>query len=247
MDLQEFDNVKAEKAIAMRRYRRQRNFKWLSKACAALFVLTHSAAWFSIAIDFFGGYSREFFAVFKSHLFVFVLFHAIIFLVYALSGKNSTDNKHGAAGSAAPDLYDEFVNNSACSRKNNSTEGDSPAPEERFQDKHVVFSENVASPPASKTDIVRTDNDRALVVKCYQRTQSENYNRKKVEKSTQREFRRADTELCRKVKCSEEEPGRRSSSVDQMSTDEFNRAIEDFIAAQKWIQREEYKEERGTE
>lgn len=247
MDLQEFDNVKAEKAIAMRRYRRQRILKWLSKACAALLVLTRSSAWFPITVDFFGDFSREFLAAFKSHIFVFVLFHAIIFLVYALSGKSSTDNKHQAAGSAAPDLYYEFVNNSVCSRKNISTDDDSPAPEKLFQDKHVVFSENVPSPPASKTETVGTDNDMALVVKCYRRTQSENYNRKKVEKSTQREFPRSDTELCRTVKCSGEEPVRRSSSVDQMSTDEFNRAIEAFIATQKSIQREEYKVERRTE
>ncbi|KAF3446347.1 hypothetical protein FNV43_RR11526 [Rhamnella rubrinervis] len=245
----EFDNVKAEKAIAMRRYRLQRNFKWLSEACVALFLLARSSAWFPIAIDFFRDFSRAFFGVFRSHLYVFVLFHAIIFLVYALSGKNSTDDKHhAAAGSAAPDLYDEFVNNSVCSRKNISTDCDASAPELRFQDKHVVFSKNVASdPPAPKTDTVRTENDRALVVKSHRRTQSEDYNEKKVEKSTQREFRRSDTELCREVKCSGEEQGRPSSSVDQMSTDDFNRTVEAFIASQKWIQREEYKEERGTE
>lgn len=251
MDLHEFDNVKAEKAIAMRRYRRRRNLKWLSEACAALFVLTRSSTWLPIAMEYCAGFSRQLIAVFKSHLFVFALFNLIIFLVYALSGKFSAD-KHLSGSESGSDFYDEFVSNSVSSRRFvTGGESTASAPEILFQDKQMISSENAASrpaqndrqvtkeakgsspppPPGHAKNTVCTDEEKSLVAKCYLRTTSEKLN---SYKHSRREFRRSDTEI---------EPARRSSSVDQMSNDDFNRAIEAFIATQKSIQWEEYKEE----
>ncbi|KAH7524118.1 hypothetical protein FEM48_Zijuj06G0085100 [Ziziphus jujuba var. spinosa] len=241
----------------MRRYRLRRKLKWLFEACAALFFLTCSTTWLPIATEFCAGFSRQLIAVFKSHLFVFVLFNLIIFLIYALSAQVPTE-KHLSGSGSGPDLYDEFVSNSMSSRRistGSESPAPAPAPEVVFEDKQIICSENVASPPSQNNrDVAKpkgsasqvrtksavcTDTGKALVVKCYRRTKSENFNLEKVEKPQRREFQRSDTEI---------EPGRRSSSVDdQMSNDEFNHAIETFIATVKSIQRKEYKEEQKTQ
>ncbi|EXC25065.1 hypothetical protein L484_021937 [Morus notabilis] len=256
MESHEIDNVKAEKDLAIRKSRRERKFKWFLEACAVLFLLAHSSAyWLPIAGEFSGDLLREIVSVFRSHLFVFALFNAIIVAVYALSGKIHISND---AGSEQPDLYDEFVTNSESVRRIPAV-NDSPPPETCPAEEKTVSSENAdaSTPVENRNDAKRnpkkpevsdcdcTNNEKALV-KSYERTQSVRFERKRMDQS-QREFRRSYTDVYRKLTSCGEEEAKKSRKVNQLSNEEFNRTIEAFIAAQKWIQREEYKEERKTE
>lgn len=259
MDSYEFDSVKAEKDLAMKKYHRHRKFKyWFFEACVALFVLFQSSTWLPVAADFSGYLLRATISVFRSHLFIFVLFNAILLAVYALSTRFLKPDSAAAAVGSEPDLYDEFVTNSEFSRRIPITGEESQAPEN-------ALSENVAKTVTNTTVSVTNRNEakplrngsgctdeeeKGLVGKSrYKRTQSVRFEgRKVVVDRSQREFQRSCTDICRKLTCSgEEEVEEKPRQVNQLSNEEFNQTIEAFIAAKKWIQREEYKEERKTE
>ncbi|XP_062098614.1 uncharacterized protein LOC133804480 [Humulus lupulus] len=263
-DSREIDNVKTEKDNAMRKYDRQRKFKWIFEACAALLVLMQSSTWLPVAVDFIGDMLREIISVFRSHVFIFFLLNAILLAVYVLSGRITWTND---AGSGA-NLYDEFVTNSELSRRTPAEEESSPpppAPERtiRVVEEEKCHSENVASTTTSVCGVGnrndskpngsvlrRTEEEKVLVVvkkKSYKRTQSARLEGKKLIDQSQREFRRSCTDICRKLTSSGENEAEESSEVSRLSNEEFNQTIEAFIATQKWIQRQEYKEERKTE
>ncbi|PON54927.1 tRNA-methyltransferase non-catalytic subunit trm6MTase subunit [Parasponia andersonii] len=264
MDSYEFDNVKAEKDIAMRKYyyhsHNRSKFKWLFlEACAALFVLKQSTTWLPVAAHFSGQLLREAISVFRSHLFIFLLFNAILLAVCALSARFPKPSDTAAAGSG-PDLHEEFVTISEFSRRIHAGDG-SPAPVNTPRGAESAPPENVGSttPARNRSDAdvepnvsACTDKEegaRALVVKsCYRRTQSARLEerRKAVVDRSQKEFRRSCTDVCKKLVSSDGEE-EAAAVVSKMSNEEFNRTIEAFIAAQKWLQREEFKEERETE
>ncbi|PON93406.1 tRNA-methyltransferase non-catalytic subunit trm6MTase subunit [Trema orientale] len=276
MDSCEFDNVKAEKDIAMRKYyyhshshnHNRSKFKWLFlEACAALFVLMQSTTWLPVAAHFSGQLLREAISVFRSHLFVFLLFNAILLAVCALSARFPKPSDAAAGAGSGPDLYDEFVTNGEFGRRIPAGDG-SPAPVNppRAPPENVgstTPARNRSDADAEPNGSACTDKEegaKALVVKsCYRRTQSVRLEerRKAVVDRSQREFRRSCTDVFKKLVSSdgeeeaaaaaEEEEPSGAAVVSKMSNEEFNRTIEAFIAAQKWLQREESKEERETE
>lgn len=254
----EFYSVKAEKHLAMRKYRNQKKLKWFFEACVALFLLMQSSTWFPIVSDFSGKLFQEMISVFKSHLFIFALFNVILLAVYVLSGRFP---KPKVDVGSEPDLYDEFVTNSELSRR--IPAGDfSPAQDNSRPSAETVLSENAGSvcnrndakPNGSVcTEKEEEEEKKALVEKRYQRTQSVRFEeRNEIVDRSRKDFRRSCTDICRKLTCSREEATAaavavEASSVNRMSNEEFNRTIEAFIAAKKWIQMEESKEERKTE
>uniref|UniRef100_A0A803NN52 DUF4408 domain-containing protein n=2 Tax=Cannabis sativa TaxID=3483 RepID=A0A803NN52_CANSA len=257
----------------MRNYYRQRKFKWIFEACAALLALMQSSTWLPVAVDFTGRFLREIISVFKSHLFIFFLLNAILLAVYVLSGRITWTVD---AGSGA-NMYEEFVTNSELTRRipggeeeeEEEQEASPPAPERtiRVVEEEKYRSENVASTATSVCGVGNrndskpngsvqglAEEEKALVVvkkKSYKRTQSARVEGRKVighhQSQSQREFRRSCTDICRKITCSVEKEAAESSEVSRLSNEEFNQTIDAFIATQKWIQREEYMEERKTE
>lgn len=235
----EIDSVKVEKANAMRRYNQQRKVRWVVQFCAAFVVLIQSTTWLPVAKEISGEFSRRFLSVFDCTFYVFMLVVAIVFVLYASSGRNE----------AKPDIYDEFGSRFGA--------GDNPpAPESPFHDKHIVCSVNAASPVHDnnltvstitkrtvspvRSDTVRAGSVKALPEKHYRRTKSERYELRIVERS-RRELRRWETEIRREMVRPGDEPARRSfsNSVEDLNDDDFNRTIDAFIAENKKIQREE--------
>ena len=249
MDSSEFDAVKAEKDVAMRRFNRRRRVKWLFEACAAFFVLAQcSSLWLPIAADLL----RETVAIFRSHLFVFALFNSIILAVYALSAGIPRPND--AASGPDIDLYGQSVTNS----KRIAAEDESPAPEtektvisDNAGDTVTPVVQDLTVAELKANNCICTDggaSEKALIVKSGRSASFRGHS--SVSDESGREFRRSYTDVRRRLTwCGEEEARRltRSSAVNLMSDEEFNRRIDDFIATQKWIQQEEYKEERKTE
>lgn len=255
MDLHEFDNVKAEKAKAFRSYRLHQMFKWDFRALFGLIVFVQSTTWVPIAFKFTEHFFRDLVSILNCHHFyVFILFNTIIFLVYAFSTFNPTKDNNKKVKTIL-DLYGEFNFNSTYGGKVSSVKK-SPASENAFIDKHMVCSVNaVSSPPfnnsnqkpvgKSKDSVsgnLKVFEKKGLVTKCCRRTQSECYKRSKSE-NLRRELQRSNSNTDIELKDSKAEE---RIGVDGMSDEEFNRRIEAFIATQKLIQREEYKEERKT-
>lgn len=184
---------------------------------------------------------------------------AIIFILYAFSGENGTRTY----------IYDDFLGynkpRSKLAAGNElpvQPETDS-SPAETFHDKHIVFPDNANSPAhddgtvssisertASPIPLERVApvTEKALREKRYRRAKSEKLELRILE-TTKRELRRTETGICRELVRSGEEPARRSSSYppEELSTEEFNRWVEAYIADKKEVQREEYKEERRKE
>ncbi|KAG2692621.1 hypothetical protein I3760_08G061100 [Carya illinoinensis] len=259
MALFEIDFVKVEKSKAMRRYNRWRTVKWIVKLCAALLVLSLSSAWLPGGAETACEFFRRFIAVFDCTFYVFILVMAIIFILYAFSGENGTRT----------DIYDDFLGynkpRSKLAAGNElpvQPETDS-SPAETFHDKHIVFPDNANSPAhddgtvssisertASPIPLERVApvTEKALREKRYRRAKSEKLELRILE-TTKRELRRTETGICRELVRSGEEPARRSSSYppEELSTEEFNRWVEAYIADKKEVQREEYKEERRKE
>lgn len=240
----EIDSVKAEKANAMRRYNRQRKVKWVVQICAAFVVLVQSTTWLPVVKEIPGEFSRRFLSLFDSTFYVFMLVVVIVLVLYASSGQNE----------AKVNVYDEFLQNSESGRRFGT--GEPPAEEAPFHDKHIVCSENAVSPvhdnyltvstitkrtvPQVQPDSVRAVSAKALPEKHYRRTKSEKFELRIGERS-RRQLRRLETEIRREIVRPGEEPARRSFSysMEKLNNDDFNRRVEEFIAVNKKILREE--------
>ncbi|KAI4336859.1 hypothetical protein L6164_015336 [Bauhinia variegata] len=269
----EFNNVKAEKANALRRYhKRQRlqNMLRLFNIGAALFVFSRSS-WFSVAVDVISHLYSKFALLFNSTFSMFLLGNVIILVIYALS-----DHGGGKTGGQS-DIYEDFRNNSESRLKvsaygrspsaaNNIEEG-SPetqmltlnSSEDYTPEKEITRSEPVESPAFEKTVTAVTDTrtrttttttccttvsmttkgEKVSERKCYRRVQSESFERRIVV-GRRRELNRVTSEVAR-------EPERRICSVEELTNEEFNRTVEDFIAKHKRKQREEHKGSQKTE
>ncbi|XWS45455.1 hypothetical protein CRYUN_Cryun15aG0138000 [Craigia yunnanensis] len=228
MDSFDFDNVKAEKVKAMRRYSRLQRlakvFRFLELLLALLFL-----AWIFERVPFAVKISGEF--VFKlggviaSPLFVFLVCNVIIVTLIAKSGIFS------AVNNADSKLCEEIIKNAENRSKSESQE------EIVYQDKEIISEVNTCihtckeMEPQSESDSdTEMDNPRV-----YRRSMSEKLATKKSEEKVKKELRRSETEKCRKIQNTDEE----LFPEDELSNEEFQRTIEDFIAKQLRFRREE--------
>ncbi|XP_058088225.1 uncharacterized protein LOC131235113 [Magnolia sinica] len=221
MDLFEIDTVKAEKANAMKRYRRIRKIAIVFRiveVCVAFVFISWFSARLPIAVKISGDFVRHLSVILVSPLFVFLVGNAIVVTLFLKSGQNP-------AGNSSVDLYDEFLKNSENRHK---TRKETPPPEEEketaCEDKSVVYTENTHA--CTNTD--------TSMRKAYRRSRSENMSTEK-----KRELRRSKTDVCPKVEKSGEKPADFPYSGPEMSSEEFQRKIEAFIAKQQKFLREE--------
>lgn len=247
----EFDNVKAEKAKAMRRYQRTRELRTLAhvlELLLALFLLSWYSSGLSAAA---GGFLRRLAGLLARPLVVFLISNGIIAIIVFLAGKND-DRRHRRE---PHHIYDEYLSARRASGGGGVSTGTVAAPDETHVDKQIVPYEappphekiitevplplSESDPPpltavekdAGEEDVVRP----AAAEKRYRRTRSE--------VTGEEEEPRA--ELCRwatdngrpKPLRGEERPP--SSSVEDLSNEEFNLTVEKYIAKTKWFLREE--------
>ncbi|XVF59668.1 hypothetical protein PTKIN_Ptkin07bG0294200 [Pterospermum kingtungense] len=230
MDSFEFDNVKAEKAKAMRRYNRLRSlakvFRFLELLLALLFL-----AWTFERLPFAVKISGEFFlkvcGIIASPLFVFIVSNIIIVTLIAKSGIFS------AVNNADSKLYEQILKTTENRSKSESQE------EIVFQDKEVITEVNTCTrsceevEPQSESE---SDSDSEVDnPRVYRRSKSEKLMKQSEEEKVKKELRRSETEKCHKI----EKIGEELFPEDELSNEEFQRTIEDFIAKQLRFRREE--------
>ncbi|XP_050383315.1 uncharacterized protein LOC126800075 [Argentina anserina] len=237
------DNVKAEKASAMRRYNRLLTIARLFRL-AELFVAAIFLSWTFTRLPFALRISRDYVrllsGVVSSPLFVFLVCNAIIASLFAKSRQVAT------AATSDPNidvetaqLYDQFADN--CGRKMTNSGEDvvsSVKEEVVYQDKQIISEVNVVDPKpeASSDSGMESDLDSGLqFTKAIRRTQSE-----KFERAVPAKLKRSDTDNCRKMlRSGEETVPEDFDPENDLSNEEFQRAIEAFIEKQKKFRHQE--------
>ncbi|KAL6011377.1 hypothetical protein ACLOJK_001823 [Asimina triloba] len=219
--METFDAVKTEKSNAMQRFRHVRKlavlFRFL-EACFALCLLSWLSARLPFAVRFSGDCFRHASVVLVSPLFVFLLGNVIVLTLLAKSG--SFSGRTPAAGeSPGVDLYDEFLKSSSENRQRIGTESPPPLQRGPTTDE-VMFEDKAVCVVHTYTDGRRSE-----------RSLSERFPR--AEKAAQ--MRRCETEVEKKGG----ECGGGMSEL-EMSSEEFRRKIEAFIAKQQRFRREEF-------
>ncbi|TKY55841.1 hypothetical protein E2542_SST20264 [Spatholobus suberectus] len=209
--------LKAEKANAIRR---QGIVAAISKTlrvielCVVLLLLSWTVTRLPFAFALSAQFLRRLFAFAASPLFVFALSNAIIAALLAQSGRFS-------AASSADGLYCELLNTrTAVAAPPPEPNAPPPPPEAEFLDKQVI---------------AETVQDRACAGdgSKYRRSQSENWKGEAAKAPRRRRLRRSETEKRR------EDSPEILYPQDKLSNEEFQRAIEAFIAKQLRFLREE--------
>ncbi|XP_062010826.1 uncharacterized protein LOC133727233 [Rosa rugosa] len=247
MDSCSFDNVKAEKASAMRRYNRLRTIARLfrlTELCVAAVLLSWTFTRLPFALRISLDYLRLFSGVVSSPLFVFLVCNAIIVSLFAKSRNvTASASPRDPKDDVETQLYDEFTNNCGGKMSNSGNDVVSSVKEEVvYQDKQIISEVNATDPkpetdPNSGTGSdADSDSDSGLEFpKAIRRTKSE-----KFERVVPAKLKRSDTEDCRKMlRSGEETVPEDFDPEDDLSNEEFQRAIEAFIEKQKRFRHQE--------
>ncbi|KAK2357396.1 hypothetical protein P8452_76733 [Trifolium repens] len=202
--------------------------------CIVLLLLSWTLTRLPLAVSISADYLRRLAA---NPLFIFAVSNAIIAALIAQSGRFSTQNSDDLSG--AGKIYSEFINNrTAVSDREHqppSVTVDPPPVEVveedvKCQDKEVI-SEIV---PIST---MLTVSDREAVAgsdfASFRRSQSEKWKGEAVKMKQRKQLRRSETEKLRETEKENLYP------QDKLSNEEFQRAIDAFIAKQMRFLREE--------
>ncbi|KAE8701250.1 putative Phosphatidic acid phosphatase family protein [Hibiscus syriacus] len=226
MDSFVFDNVKAEKAKAMKRYNRLRSlakaFRFLELLLALLFL-----AWTFERLPFVVKISGEFIlklgGIVASPPFVFLVCNVIIVTVVAKSGIFS------AVSNADSKIYEEITKIAENRSKSESQE------EIVYQDQEIISEANANTLTCEEMEPESDSDSEMDNPRVYRRSKSETLPIRKTEEVVTKELRRSETEKSRKFENVDGE----LFPEDELSNEEFQRTIEDFIAKQLRFRREE--------
>lgn len=234
MDPFEFNNVKAEKAQAMRNYNRQKMLKKLEVFTALALMAWSSYNYIPVAVKITADFLGHNVAVFGQPLYVFIAINMLIVIISVLSLQKP----------AKQDFYDEYVSITKRSSTATSAKDDQkPAPEVTVSDNQIACVDNVVNSPvdqdkaAAAAAVLLEDCEvpkRAVSAvgtvteaKEYRRTRSERLDRK----GNRRELLRRSETLIKPA--DQDNERRRSSEMDDLSSEEFRMTIETFIASKK--------------
>lgn len=205
----------------------------LIELCFALFLLAWSSFRLPFAVKISGEYFRLVLSFSISPLFIFVVSNFIVLTLLLKSGGLSAQPPI-ACNDGETEFYESLMEGTVCC-VNLTCETSAPVPkpdEIAFQDKRTIFVQNRESS--------RTGEAAGLEVKPPpKRTQSEKFRVDKVETENRGKLRRSETEKCRRVADPVNIPAETAYTVDELSNEEFQRAIEDFIAKQIKFHQEE--------
>uniref|UniRef100_A0A0V0I0U1 Putative ovule protein n=1 Tax=Solanum chacoense TaxID=4108 RepID=A0A0V0I0U1_SOLCH len=213
--------------------------------CFVVLLLLWISTRLPFAVRISGEYFRQIVGLLLSPVFIFILCNFIVLILLLKSGFHSRDSSIFRNVAGAEVLYDSFLKNTEFSADFSS--GNSslvPGIEARdivYEDKQTIFEESIVTNQVScGSEELETVMNKALTKpKAPRRTQSEKLNKETVEEISVK-FRRSETEKCRKVT----NPGDSVSpetahEVDELSNEEFQKAIENFIAKQTKFHRQE--------
>lgn len=227
----EFGNVKIEKANAMAKYLRNRDLEnafFFFNLCVALFVFSGSS-WFPIALRLLSHSYNELVSLLNNPIYVFLIGNVIILCIYALSERNRVQN----------DVYDEFLDNIESRRKAATAAGDESPADSSVSEEDVSA---VTETTMTKTTATAANGEKVLRRKCYRRVESEIHSRRRVGSYGGRELTRVKTEVSNEVVTRGGELERRLCYVENLSNEDFNRTVEDFIAKHRRMRLEEHRE-----
>ncbi|KAF8104503.1 hypothetical protein N665_0171s0011 [Sinapis alba] len=227
MDSINFDSVKAEKAMALRRYNRfSRFFRAAEVSVAILFPFwTFSRLPFAVQI------SREFLrriaGVISTPLFVFLLGNCIVVVLLTKSSVEEDNNRGSSPHNAETDhIYEALVLRSV---ENRYKEEDLLEDEIVYDDKEVIVIDLTSS------DIPHEENNQP---KVYGRSKSD------VKQTSEADMvnvipslQRSETEKCMRI--DDNNNKKNSYEEDNLSNEEFQKTIEAFIAKQLIFRRQE--------
>ncbi|KAI3959049.1 hypothetical protein MKX01_023725 [Papaver californicum] len=259
------DNVKMEKVNAMKRYDQLQkigNLFRIFEICVVLVLVS----WFSTrlpnVIQILEKYFREFCIILVSPRFVFFLGNAIILTLFIKSGKISS-NDESTVNSCGDHIYDEFIKKSnEANQKIQKNINFSPKEEIVYEDKQTVYEDKRTVYEVKKNYTVPSSDTTTYASSTAMNTNNTKTT-KKMNKSKDTKFRRTQSGIPKGVSTNENpinkselrrsvtEKRRRpnppivveeSEEVDyeqEMSNEEFQRTIEEFIAKQRLFRREE--------
>ncbi|XP_060195383.1 uncharacterized protein LOC132624656 [Lycium barbarum] len=188
--------------------------------CVGAFLLLWSSTRLPFAVKMSGEYFRQLVTVILSPLFIFLISNVIVLTLFFKSDTLSAES--------STELYDSFVGK----EEDNSANLTSPAPVEEtvYQDKQTILEVN----DGRKTE---TATEKAQIPR---RTKSDKFDRgSNNNKEIHGKLRRSETEKWRKNDNSGDASKKVNYPVDELSNEEFQKAIEDFIARQIKFHQEE--------
>ncbi|EOA12393.1 hypothetical protein CARUB_v10027006mg [Capsella rubella] len=230
-----FDNVKAEKAKALRRFNRFRRigrFFRAAEVCVALLLLFWTFTRLPFAVQISGAFLRRIAAVVSTPLFVFLLGNSIVLVLLTKSSDQKTTT--AAATSPETEIYEAFVR----SVENRSKPADEDMVDEIvYDDKEVIVTD--LNPKAEENiPDAEVDSDAAAASKkVYGRSKSD-VSAKQSRPNTKRCLQRSETDKCIwEIEKQRDEDD--NYPEDDLSNEEFQKTIEAFIAKQRLFRRQE--------
>lgn len=244
MDPFKFNNVKAEKAKAMRNFNRQKILKKLEVFTALALMAWSSYNYIPVAVKISADFLSHNVAVFGQPLYMFIAVNMLIVIISVLSLQKP----------AKQDFYEEYVSitnrsSTATSAKDDrkpvpevtvSKDDQKQAPEVTVSDNQIACVDNVVNSPVeakAAAPVPLEDCElpkravsavgRVTEAKEYRRTRSERIDRK----GNRREVLRRSETLIKRA--DQDNEGRRSSEMDDLSSEEFRMTIETFIASKR--------------
>ncbi|GAU36019.1 hypothetical protein TSUD_211570 [Trifolium subterraneum] len=202
--------------------------------CILLLLLSWTLTRLPLAVSISADYLRKLAA---NPLFIFAISNAIIAALIAQSGRFTSQNSDDLSGTGK--IYSEFINNritvSDREQQPPSVTVEPPPVEEvaaevKCQDKEVI-SEIVSVPTIPTVSDRETGGDSDFA--SFRRSQSEKWKGEAVKMKERKQLRRSETEKIRETEKENLYP------QDKLSNEEFQRAIDAFIAKQMRFLREE--------
>ncbi|KAM3252336.1 hypothetical protein P3L10_006406 [Capsicum annuum] len=209
--------------------------------CVGVFVLLWSSTRLPFAVKISSEYFRQLIATILSPLFIFLISNVIVLTLFFKSSRFSGDSST-VCNSTETELYNSFVQKEE-DRSGNLTAGNSSSVLEHreetvYQDKRTILEANAQTTAESDgSEETEKETGKEFCSQIPRRTKSEKFERGS-NKDIYGKLRRSETEKCRKM----DNSGDSSETVypvDELSNEEFQKAIEDFIARQIKFHQEE--------
>ncbi|KAF2290765.1 hypothetical protein GH714_015355 [Hevea brasiliensis] len=256
MDLFNFDKVKTEKTGSILWNNHLPSLTKLFRLiefCLAMVFLSWIFNRLPFAIRISGEFFMRIAGVIASPIFVFLLCNAIIATLIVKSGRFSGENP--STDNAETELYEELLKNNenGCSKslsENPSTPSHPPfhaTKEIEYQDKEIISQVNVITQTGKNNDGAvemdlysfsdsdsDTDSDNPRV---YRRSKSEKLEKKCSEKAKAKKLQRWETE--KRMNAVKSTSGEGLCPEDELSGEEFQRAVDEFIAKHLRFRRQE--------
>ncbi|CAH8388760.1 unnamed protein product [Eruca vesicaria subsp. sativa] len=244
MDSIDYDNVKAEKAKALRRFQSIGFLFRIAEISVALLFVCWIFTSLPFAVRISGNFLRRLSCVVSTPLFMFFLTNSIV--VALLTTKSTV-----FSGRSEANIYDAFIRSGE--NRVNSCDGYLTRETIVFDDKKMIDTEtdlnSNSNPTVARDGHVTTESEKDSSTltdsekdhplpptKVYRRSKTETSVKQSPEMVTKSSLRRSETEKCREtVESCEEVP----FPEDNLTNKEFQKTIEAFIATQLIFRRRE--------